>query len=44
MRMNPKIMYVAPAVRIAPVRTEPFCLSGGVPDYDPVEGFEWGED
>lgn len=39
--------YLAPCLRVKLVRTEPFCAStngSNVPDYDPITGFEWGDE
>lgn len=42
-----KKLYLIPGIRIIPMTAlEAFCASssdfdGGVPDYDPVEGFQW---
>jgi hypothetical protein len=40
--------YLTPGMRIIPMQfLEAFCVSdgngmeGGVPDYEPIEGFEW---
>lgn len=41
--MEKKQFYQAPVVRIRPLMTEPFCNSGGVPDYEVIEDFEWGD-
>lgn len=42
--MEKNKFYQAPATRVAPIWTEPFCKSGTVPDYEPIDGFEWGDE
>lgn len=40
-----KKTYETPVLRVVPLQyLEPFCASGGAPDYDPLDGFEWGDD
>lgn len=41
--MEKKQFYQAPDVKVRPISTEPFCKSGGVPDYEVIEDFEWGD-
>ncbi len=41
--MEKKQFYEAPSTRVRPIWAEPFCKSGGVPDYEEIEGFEWGD-
>ena len=38
--------YEAPALRIVSMQPymESFCQSGGAPDYDPINDYEWGND
>lgn len=41
--MEKKQFYLAPEVRMHAITLEPFCNSGGVPDYEVIEDFEWGD-
>lgn len=40
-----KKTYEAPVLRVVPLQyLESFCVSGGSPDYDPIDDFNWGDD
>ena len=39
--MEKKQFYQVPSVDVRPIMVEPFCKSGGVPDYEEIEDFEW---
>lgn len=37
-----KKIYEAPVLREIPLQyLESFCTSGGAPDYEPIDGFDW---
>ena len=39
-----KKTYVIPGLRMVPLEyEEAFCQSGGAPDYDPIDDFDWGD-